>query len=80
MTIYKGDSPENDGSNKFITYNGGEHRGTLIVVSPDGTQGIIDGTTDKFAGERIFVQERRDFKYPIFVGHISTIPDGFKTV
>ena len=78
--ISKGDSPENDGSNKFITYNGGEHRGTLIAVSPDGKQGIIEGITEKFAGEKIFVQERSDFKYPIFASYYTSIPDGFKSV
>ena len=40
----------------------------------------MDGTTEKFAGERIFVQERSDVKHPIFVGYISIIPDGFKSV
>ena len=80
MTIEKGDSPQNDGSNKFIAKNGDGHRGTLIAISPDGKEGIIDGITRGFGGSRILVKEVNAKEYPRFVRNTSTIPDGFKSV
>ena len=79
MAITKGDSPQNDGSNKFIAPDGDGHRGTLIAITPDGKGAILVGLTGEFTGMKIHVKETNTKEYPKFFREVSAIPDGFKS-
>ena len=76
--IKKGDSWQNNGTNKFFNNEQEEH-GILVAVSQDGTEGIIDGLTGEFTGKRILVRETQSHNYPTYERE-SGIPDDFNPV
>ena len=77
--INKGDSP-GDAVNIFIGPDGKQYNGILIAVSPDGTEGIMEGTTGELCGRRVFVKEIQLNHYPGYIRDVSAIPYGFKSV